>query len=46
MESKLIRKTDNEAKKSCKVVTLGDKINIADKLCRSVSAIVVGLTFR
>jgi hypothetical protein len=46
MESKRKCKSDNEAKKSCKVVTLDEKIKILDKLRGGMSAAAVGLTFR
>jgi hypothetical protein len=45
-ESKRKCKSDNEAKKSCKVMTLDEKINILDKLRGGMSAAAVGLTFR
>jgi hypothetical protein len=46
MESKRTCKSDNEAKKSCKVMTLDEKINILDKLRGGMSAAAVSLTFR
>jgi hypothetical protein len=46
MESKRKSKSDNETKKSCKVVTLDEKIKILDTLCGGMSAAAVGLTFR
>jgi hypothetical protein len=39
-------KSDNEANKSCKVMTLDEKIKILDKLRGGMSAAAVGLTFR
>jgi hypothetical protein len=38
MESKRKCKSDNEVKKSCKVMTLDEKINILDKLRGGMSA--------
>jgi hypothetical protein len=46
MESKRKSKSDNEVKKSCKVMTLDEKIKILDKLRGGMSAAEVGLTFR
>jgi hypothetical protein len=46
MESKHKYKSDNEAKKSCKVMTLDEKIQILDKLRGGMSAGAVGPTFR
>jgi hypothetical protein len=46
MESKRKCKNDNEANKSCKVMTLDEKIKIPDKLRGGLSAAAVGLTFR
>jgi hypothetical protein len=46
MESKRKCKSDNEAKTSCEVMTLDDKIKILDKLRGGMSAAAVGLTFR
>jgi hypothetical protein len=46
MESKLKCKSDNETKKSCKVMTLNDNMKILDKLRGGMSAAVVVLTFR
>jgi hypothetical protein len=37
-------KSDNEAKKSCKVMTLDEKIKILDKLRGGMSAAADGLT--
>jgi hypothetical protein len=45
-ESECKCKSDNEAKKSCKVVTLDEKIKILDKFRRGMSAAAVSLTFR
>jgi hypothetical protein len=45
-ESKRKCKSDNEAKKSCKVMTLDGKIKILDKLRGGMRAAAVGLTFR
>jgi hypothetical protein len=45
MESKHKCRSDNEAKKSCKVMTLDEKIQILDKLCGGMSAAAAGLTF-
>jgi hypothetical protein len=39
-------KSYNEAKKSCKVMTVDEKIKILDKLRGGMSAAAVGLTFR
>jgi hypothetical protein len=39
-------KSDNEAKKSCKVIIIDEKIKILDKLRRGMSAAAVGLTVR
>jgi hypothetical protein len=46
MESKRKCKFGNKAKKSCKIMTLDEKIKILDKLCGGMSAAAVGLTFR
>jgi hypothetical protein len=46
MESKRKCNSDNEAKKSCKVMTLDEKIKILDKLRGGMSATAVGLTLR
>jgi hypothetical protein len=46
MESKRKYKGGNEAKKSCKVIILDEKIKILDKLRGGMSAAAVGLTFR
>jgi hypothetical protein len=46
MESKRKCKTDNEAKKSGKFMTLDEKIKIVGKLPGGMSAAAVGLTFR
>jgi hypothetical protein len=46
MESKRKCKRDNEAKKSCKVIILEEKINILDKLLRGMSAAAVVLILR
>jgi hypothetical protein len=46
MESKRKCKSDNKVKKSCKVMTLDEKIKILDKLRCGMSAAAVGLTFR
>jgi hypothetical protein len=46
METKRKCKSDNEVKKSCKVMTLDEKIKILDKLRGGMSAAAVGLTFR
>jgi hypothetical protein len=45
MGSKRKCKSDTEAKKSCKVMTLDEKIKILDKLRGGMSAAAVGLTF-
>jgi hypothetical protein len=45
MESECKCKSNNEVKKSCKVITLGEKINILDKLRGDMHAAAVGLTF-
>jgi hypothetical protein len=44
-ESKRKCKSDNEVKKSCKVMTLDEKIKILDKLRGGMSTAAVGLTF-
>jgi hypothetical protein len=41
MESKRKCKSDNEAKKSCKVMTLDEEIKIVDKLRGGMSAAAV-----
>jgi hypothetical protein len=46
MKSKHKCKIDNNAKKSCSVLTLGEKINITEELRNDVSTAAVGLTFR
>jgi phage gp16-like protein len=46
MESKRKCKRDNEAKTSCKVMALDEKIKILDKLRCGMSAVAVGLTCR
>jgi hypothetical protein len=46
MESKRKCKSHNEAKKSCKVVAVDEKIKILDKLRGGMSAAAVDLTFR
>jgi hypothetical protein len=46
MESKRKCKSDNEAKKSFKVMIPDEKIKILDKLRGGMSAAAVGLTFR
>jgi hypothetical protein len=46
LESKRKCKIENVAKKSCKVVTLDEKIKILDELRGGMSAAAVGLTFR
>jgi phage gp16-like protein len=46
MESKHEYKSDNEAKISCKVMTLDEKIKILDKLRGGMSVAAVGLIFR
>jgi hypothetical protein len=46
VESKSRYKSDNEVNKSCKVMTLDDKIKVLDKLRGGMSAAAVGLTFR
>jgi hypothetical protein len=46
MGSKRKCKSDNETKKSCKVMALDEKIKILDKLRPGMSAAAVGLTFR
>jgi hypothetical protein len=43
MEQKRKCKGDNEAKKSCNVMTLNEKIKILDKLRGGMSAAAVGL---
>jgi hypothetical protein len=43
MESKRKCKSDNEAKKSCKVMTLDEKIKILDTLRGGTSIAAVGL---
>jgi hypothetical protein len=45
MESKCKYKSDSEAKKSCEVITLDQKIKILDKLRGGMSAAAVGPTF-
>jgi hypothetical protein len=45
-ESKRKCKSDNEAKKSCKVMTPDEKIKILDMLRGGMSAAAVGPTFR
>jgi hypothetical protein len=45
MESKRKLKSDNKAKKSCKVMTLDEKIKILNKLHSGMSTAAVGLTF-
>jgi hypothetical protein len=45
MESKCKCKSNNDVKKSCKVITLGEKINILDTLCGDMHAAAVGVTF-
>jgi hypothetical protein len=46
MESKRKCKSDNKAKKSCKVIALDEKVKILDKLRCGMSAAAVDLTFR
>jgi hypothetical protein len=46
MESKRKCKSDSEAEKNCKVMTLDEKIKILDKLRGGMSTAAVGLTFR
>jgi hypothetical protein len=46
MESKRKYKSDNEARKSCKVITLDEKIKILNKYRGGMSASAVGQTFR
>jgi hypothetical protein len=46
MESKRKCKSDNEVKKSCKVMTPDEKIKILVLLRGGMSAAAVGLTFR
>jgi hypothetical protein len=46
MESNGKCKSDNNTKKSFKVITLDEKIKILDKLRGGISAAAVGLTFR
>jgi hypothetical protein len=46
VESKRKCKSDNEAKKCCKVMTLDEKIKILDNLRGGMSAAAVGLIFR
>jgi hypothetical protein len=46
MKSKRKCKSDNEAKKSFKVMVPDEKIKILDKLRGGMSAAVVGLAFR
>jgi hypothetical protein len=46
MESKPKCKSDNEAKKICKIITSEEKINILDKFRGGLSTDAVGLTFR
>jgi hypothetical protein len=46
VESKRKCKSDNEAKKSCKVMVPDEKIKILDKLRSGMSAAAVGLAFR
>jgi hypothetical protein len=41
MESKHKSQSDNEAKKSCKVMTLAVKIKTPDKMCGGTSAAAV-----
>jgi hypothetical protein len=45
MKARRRSKSDNEAKKICKVITVGEKIKIRDKLRSDTSAAAVGLTF-
>jgi hypothetical protein len=45
MESKRTCKSDNETKKSCKVMTLDEKISILDNLHGGMSVAALGLTF-
>jgi hypothetical protein len=45
MELKRKCVSENEAKKSCKVMTLDEKIKILDTLRGGMSAAAVGLTF-
>jgi hypothetical protein len=46
MESKRKCKSENKAKKSCKVMRVDEKIKILDKLRGGMSASAVGLIFR
>jgi hypothetical protein len=46
MESKRKCKSDIKSNKSCKVMTLDEKIKILGKLRGGMSAAAVGLTFR
>jgi hypothetical protein len=46
VESKREYKSDNEAKTSCKVMTLDEKIKILGKLRGGVCAVAVGLALR
>jgi hypothetical protein len=46
MESKRKSKSDNKAKKSCKVMTLDEKIKILGKMRGGMSEAAVGLIFR
>jgi hypothetical protein len=45
MESKRKCKSDNEAKKSCKVMALDEKIQILETLHGGMKAAAIGLTF-
>jgi hypothetical protein len=45
IESKCKCKSNNEAKKNCKVMTLGEKIKIPDMLHCGMSTAAFGLTF-
>jgi hypothetical protein len=45
MESKCVCKSDNEANKSCKVMTVDEKIKILDKYHGGMSAAAVDLLF-
>jgi hypothetical protein len=45
MESERKCRSDNKAKKSCKIMTLDEKIDIVDELRGGISAAAVSLTF-
>jgi hypothetical protein len=45
MESKHTSKSDNEGKKSCKVMTLDEKMKIPDEVHSGMNAAAAGITF-